>query len=337
MANITYLFGAGASIGALPVVNQMAKSIGLFIKEIEKPEYALRGEFYSDREPKMSKHMNLVSFIKDLKWLQDACNKHASVDTFAKKLYLKQDWINLRRLKATLSAYFILEQARKYNEEKRYDAFFASILEDRIHPLPGHIKILSWNYDYQFEQAYSGYSGNASLAANQSSLNVVSKHTSPGWFGSDFGIYKINGTTSIDQSESDERDHLNNQIPNNFNTSVIEIALRDYYFVINHSHSTTSTLSFAWEKDNQTKITELIKVATKDTDILVVVGYSFPFFNRSIDRQIIGNMINLKKVYFQAPDADNLKERFLAIKPAMESHKLVSRFNLDQFLLPDEL
>jgi hypothetical protein len=132
MANITYLFGAGASIGALPVVNQMADRIGLFIKEIEKPVYALKAEFYVNTEPKVSKHQNLLSFIKNLKWLQEACDNHASVDTFAKKLYLKKQDTDLRRLKASLSAYFILEQARNYNKEKRYDAFFASILDDDV-------------------------------------------------------------------------------------------------------------------------------------------------------------------------------------------------------------
>ena len=37
--------------------------------------------------------------------------------------------------------------------------------------------------------------------------------------------------------------------------------------------------------------------ATKETDILIIIGYSFPTFNRNIDKSILKNMIRLKKVF----------------------------------------
>ena len=48
-------------------------------------------------------------------------------------------------------------------------------------------------------------------------------------------------------------------------------------------------------------------------------------------------MDKLKKVYFQAPDADSLKERFLSIREDIPANMLVSRFDTKQFLLPNEL
>jgi len=70
---------------------------------------------------------------------------------------------------------------------------------------------------------------------------------------------------------------------------------------------------------------------------LIVIGYSFPYFNREIDREIIANMNNLKKVYFQSLDAENLKERFLSIRDDLKDNQLLVRKDCGQFLLPNEL
>jgi len=47
---------------------------------------------------------------------------------------------------------------------------------------------------------------------------------------------------------------------------------------------------------------------------LVIIGYSFPFFNREIDREIMGeiNFEKLKKIYFQDPfrDGEFLRGQF---------------------------
>jgi len=70
---------------------------------------------------------------------------------------------------------------------------------------------------------------------------------------------------------------------------------------------------------------------------LIVICYSFPFFNRNVDSQIIKTMKELKKVYFQAPDSDLIKERFQAIRDDIPENKLVPRIDIEQFLLPNEL
>jgi hypothetical protein len=48
-------------------------------------------------------------------------------------------------------------------------------------------------------------------------------------------------------------------------------------------------------------------------------------------------MTSLEKVYFQAPDSNNLKERFLSIREDIDDKKLVLRYDTEQFLLPNEL
>lgn len=334
--NITYLFGAGASRNALPIVNEMPTRIGEFIKKIADPVFELSDkEFFFNSEPSSIKKTIQMEFIDGLKWLEDECCNHASIDTFAKKLFLKKKNEELQKLKATLSAYLTFEQILNCTAEKRYDTFFASILNTGVYELPQNVKVLSWNYDYQFEKAYSEYTDDKRMSHNQAALNVVSKYT-PTTHIDKFGIYKINGTTGLYNSSYQQEYHIVDTILNEFTKKTIDSVLKNYYYsFFNNIHS---TISFAWEdKREENSIVKQSIEATKNTEVLIVIGYSFPFFNREVDRKIIKSMTKLKKVYFQAPDADNIKERFLSVRDDIQYKELISRVNIDQFLLPDEL
>lgn len=78
---------------------------------------------------------------------------------------------------------------------------------------------------------------------------------------------------------------------------------------------------FAWE--NESISTEAITMANKkikDADIIVVIGYSFPYFNREVDRQLFRGLENIgpnKKIYLQAPSdsIESIENRFKAILP----------------------
>jgi hypothetical protein len=100
-----------------------------------------------------------------------------------------------------------------------------------------------------------------------------------------------------------------------------------------------TTLSFAWESDiyGDDDIVKISIDTTQNTDILVVIGYSFSFFNCEVDRKIIGSMANLKKVYFQFPNAEIFKERFEAIRDDLTGVALVTKKDIGQFFLPNEL
>jgi hypothetical protein len=267
----------------------------------------------------------------------DKTANHASIDTFAKKLYLgnkRQDDHDLKKLKICLSIFFIMEQYLK-KPDSRYDTFYASLL-NALHDFPSNIRILSWNYDYQFELAYAEYSGDPRISANNSHLSILQKFTRK-YSPNNFCIIKLNGST-----EFHTRDFYGNaaQIIDNFHPyrkEMIEILVKT--FATSFYHPTLySSLSFAWERDfQQPDIIEQAITATSDTEILVVIGYSFPFFNREVDRKIIKSMTNLRKVYFQAPDAENLIERFQAIREDIDPNCLIPKFDTEQFFLPNEL
>ena len=70
-------------------------------------------------------------------------------------------------------------------------------------------------------------------------------------------------------------------------------------------------IHFAWEDpENVDRAVDLIK----GTNILVVIGYSFPFFNRMIDKKLIGAAAESAASVFLQNDGDlAAKERFEAL------------------------
>ena len=180
MTKVTYYFGAGASYGALPIVNQIPERIENLISLMKRDEYKLNSEIsYKENNIAQFSQLGIQElFIEDLEWLLEKTKNHASIDTFAKKLFITEQDDELKRLKNAFSVFLILEQSiTKTN--MRYDSFFASILNDDYHPLPNNIKIVSWNYDYQFEKAYSEYSRNETLSHNQGVLGSSPSGTTP--------------------------------------------------------------------------------------------------------------------------------------------------------------
>jgi len=338
MNKITYLFGAGASRNALPIINEIPDRLNKLIHLIEGEEFNLDDSLPFDDfhlSPPKTQRDSQRDLISSLKWLLQESKNHASVDTLAKKLFIKNQKNHLRKLKIALSVFFILEQTLN-KPDKRYDTFFSSILE-RWDDFPKNIRILSWNYDYQFELSFSEYSDNHELHQNQSFLKVRSKHGEK--YGSDgFGIYKLNGTTGLFDyqmggSQYYYASNLNQKMDKNFLRQVTR-----NFAVVTHNLQIFPSLSFAWENENDdNNIVSKSIDAISDSVALVIIGYSFPFFNRGIDRKIIGSMKNLKRVYFQAPDAEVIKERFQAIRDDLTGLELITKFDLDQFVLPNEL
>lgn len=341
MSKITYMFGAGASRNALPTVKEIPSRLKNLINFLNKEKLQLSTEeTFKDTglENLESKKFYQKELINDLQWLLDISSKHASVDTFARKLSIIGDSKNLKKLKVVLSVFFTFEQIIKQPDE-RYDSFFASLYNENGE-LPENIRILSWNYDSQFELSYLQYSRSRDISMIQSALNINHK------YGNNherdrFGIYKLNGTTGLRRYNGYEYVHygytksLNVEIDINIVNEIIKS-----YTVGIFSRNIKSVFSFAWETESYEKsIIKMAREATEDSIALVVIGYSFPIFNRNTDREIIGAMKNLKRVYFQAPDAEILIERFKAIKNDIKEKdiELIPKYDLEQFVIPYEL
>jgi hypothetical protein len=344
MAEITYLLGAGASYHCLPIVSEMRNKIGGAIKWFRE-EYNKAFLFSIDGKIVVPEgHEKIQNIISDLEWLQRICDtsRNFSVDTYARKLDLSGNTNDYIKLKNILSFYFTLEQKRN-PPDVRYDNFWASILKSR-QKFPNNIKILSWNYDFQLELTYADFLAYDSLKIARETLNISSQETEfihlpdPG----KFGIFKLNGSATFNTNSMENRDTT--YFVDKFKTSSTSdfiISLTEAYeklcstprVHINH-------LTFAWEHQTDNLFYRHLKESICNTEILVVIGYSFPFFNRDIDKLILKDFMgeSLKKVYFQAPEVDveDIKERFLAINDRADL-QLVLRKDIKQFTLPNEL
>ncbi len=196
MSKIVYLFGAGASANALPIVSQMPDRIRKMIDEL--PSLENKEEFIFP-----SGDNTIKGLQGELSWLYDSIGNHATIDTLAKKIWLKGNGFSdeYYRFKFATAAYFTLEQV--YNQpDQRYDTFWASLLNTGVpDKLPNNITILSWNYDSQFEITFREYNFNH-IPANQIDLGM----TDSGDVGDRFNILKLNGAALLmTQSPSSEK------------------------------------------------------------------------------------------------------------------------------------
>lgn len=97
-------------------------------------------------------------------------------------------------------------------------------------------------------------------------------------------------------------------------------------------------LHFAWENSVYHKsLMQHVKNMIYDTTIVVVIGYSFPFFNRQIDKEIFdilkANKI-FRKIYYQDPvlNGQHLRAQF-DIPPHIDIQHINK---VDNFYVPFE-
>ena len=87
-------------------------------------------------------------------------------------------------------------------------------------------------------------------------------------------------------------------------------------------------ISFAWERMNDQYV-QRISDCVSDAKVLVIIGYSFPFFNREVDRIIFEKMPSLEKIYIQDPNASTVK---MSLQPVLSSVQ-VSVNHLDRYIV----
>lgn len=382
MKNITFLLGAGASFNSLPVVNGMEKRMDMFVEYLEFH----KGNFFKNID-------NLGLLIDEIKIILNNARPHASIDTYAKKIFLRSsplDNKNLISLKWLISCYFIFEQSNSLHKKEfieyywkkniesdiilhkidkeeenrkkqiereirslskkvdnRYDVFLATLLQksskNNTLELPREVNIISWNYDYQLELAFMDYSINPNYRQSNESLKIYPTTDSKMAIAPKF--IKLNGTAgylerhSFDIHNPKKNDfiHIRGESDSYETTHRLTDFLIGYSEFMKNPKSTVSPfLNFAWEKNNN-KISqsafEYAKKIMSETEIVVIIGYSFPNFNRIIDKEIFKAGINsFTHIYYQAPDADRLKERLRYVYPkTVESTSITE---VDQFFIP---
>ena len=341
MSKTIYYIGAGASYGSrengeivegIPVVKEIPKEFDAFKHFIESAEIPDGEIIFQDMY--RTGHADVENakryMLRDIDSLIQGIKEHATIDTYARKLYLTKRTRDLERLKALLCAFFLWEQL-EHRPDGRYDTFLANVLDDQTQNIPEGISIVSWNYDSQMELAFNSYRLNTGLA-------VFEKNIVGHWplLTKNGRIFKVNGSATFADGEIVS-------LIREYNETSVAIQIIQFYS--NSMADTTSMgfqfkthLSFAWEDSpNNENMMESLRETTKDTEQVVVIGYSFPFFNRSMDRAIFSGMPNLKKVYVQDLNPSAVMQAMGAVLPTGKKVELVPVSNCEQFYLPSEL
>lgn len=351
MANVTYLIGAGASAGkrgdngdiieGLPCVNEISKCLWDIYLLIDRTSIPNDLE-WTDQQIGLASvedwEKARKSLTQRLHRLHVFCELNATIDTYAKKLVLKKRQEKFKELEQLLALFFIYLQLQNY-PDTRYDTFLANILEPNLH-FPQNIRVISWNYDSQFEIAYSEYD-------EKGELRVGSKNTR---FNVDFEIIKINGTATFDnqtniatlrkeiwqkiwaiKDEPNRSEQLQRE-----QTWVLYFVYLYQLYVVGKKDNTH--LSFAFDSSEPSeKILNSIDKIISQTDVLVIIGYTFPFFNREIDRRMLQNLKPQAKVYIQDKYPNRIKQNFKAVKADIQEEQIEPKEETDQFFLPPEL
>jgi len=338
---ILYLMGAGASAQGLPLVNDSKDGK---VKGMPTAMREMIAQIHEETlEDKYQEY--LKSFAEKLEHLAIKSEEFSTVDTYAKYLFLT-DRSQLEDLKITLSLYFTLEQYWNKKLDPRYLIWLVSIMQIRM--FPREVKIITWNYDFQIELTARNFQ-----KEEFGHIGVVT-HMKPPLIG----YYPVIGATFPSSSDNFEPNedlellHLNgiaglyhhengiyNHSPITDGTSESMEKLLSKF--MNGEHD-KHYLTFAWETSTESaqrmsKRIPFAKNFAENTTILVVIGYSFPFFNREIDREIFAALKSsgtLKKIYFQDPcnDGSFLKGQFDLGDIEINHVKEV-----DSFFIPKEL
>lgn len=108
MSKVTFYLGAGASCKALPLIKQIPERLQAAIDFLSCEEMLQDNEII-DNQPDSSYLEYQKLLIGDMEWLRDESNRHATIDTFAKKLRIRHEEKSLLRLKSALIAFFAIE------------------------------------------------------------------------------------------------------------------------------------------------------------------------------------------------------------------------------------
>ena len=333
------------------------------------------------------KNKTIDEIIESFTWLLKEAKSYYSLDTLAKKFYLTGEFEKYEKLKKCLIIYLVLEQfcffesvpEKEYKfiknpTDQRYDSFIAALASrpNGKLKLNNNIKILSWNYDLQMELSLQRFTAKTINTIRKDYqifpfLNAHPKNGEDTTRLEDFSLRKLNGNAIFSAGEQRAGedytifdDNINNTLSSE---ALLELVLNELEKFDFKNNVACGFFNFSWEGldefDNEfrgrkhegykTNLVEAEKIAS-ETEILVVIGYSFPIFNREVDNRLFNKMVRLSKVYIQDKYPERIKSTmFNAFKILQErvggfagislSQRVTfqEETNTDQFVIPYEL
>lgn len=369
--NITYYLGAGASAKAIPVVANSVEGFRLFHSYLER--------IVADRKEEIEKELALEiwNLIADYGMLVSNVSNHMSYDTYAKKIWLLDQTHMLSRLKEFISLYYTYANFNYYHynsemgvevpieydqnfwssgqitkgvnfsfrKDMRYESFIAGVVKankSKRVEIPSNISMITWNYDVQFDYALSWFTNLDDDINYLFNPTIEGVEKQPAVF-----VLKLNGSSGYNILGNTNNGNLKDvkivPILNKRLHPVEHIfnCLRSYAINTNVVEN-KPFINFAWEDNIVSKcIIKKGKEIIGKTHSLIVIGYSFPLFNREVDKEIL-NELNLAAnsfIYIQT-DTDRSFEEIRSRLNGLiniDQNKIVFIKDINQFYVPFEL
>lgn len=345
--NIFYLIGAGASVDnfslrktkkdtnntsiGLPLANNFYECIEeniikhLYSKEgsdiiknrVLSKIYELPQKISNDKESLLPYH--------SLTHLQISSDDYDTIDEAIRTYYFNNLHDEVFEFKIAISILFYTLENVFYLRDYRYKQLFLSTLSnDR--KLPDNMFFITWNYDNQIQHSLND------LLTNNSKGILTAKN-----------FLRINGNAdfyslppqNVNSISSFRHRHLTTNY-HDFHKKNIEKIYK----------SEKSNIKFAWESDSNQEIKNSLDIMLNNSNakknIIVCIGYSFPFINELYDKEII-NTLKPDKIYFQNTNNDidfinHIKD--MVTNNYLDNSKQVDfEFikNVSRFYIPNEL
>lgn len=299
----TYLLGAGASANAVPVNANTLDELDYIINQLA---------LYKSSDSSLNKKIEYLTI--ELNWLFNTILHRATMDTAAFTAFQNEDFDKYNRIKNAIGIYMIFAQLNLKHEgrfnssenppkqfigdsklkvhkkskvrlDPRYDTFLSQELKN---DLPhSDLKVLSYNYDLQFELSHAFRSPLSSgiTDINQGLLGIEVP-SRPGFTAvKKKTIYKINGNSDYYNVSEDKFDLIIEEVDNTFSYILNRVIEKLVY--CSRNEEWLPGISFAWERKITDPFIEKMLSDIEDTRTLVIVGYSFHSFNEAIDRVIL--------------------------------------------------
>ncbi|TGN14003.1 hypothetical protein [Leptospira ilyithenensis] len=336
-----YYLGAGASAKAIPVVNHLSNRMtafkGYLSNTINLSDYIFSSESRIPLTPEEVKE----KFLKSIDHVVEKSGKN-SIDNYARKLWEAKKTEEYDQLKATLSCYLLLEQSKADEQydiiDHRYDHWLTKITnrEQGIPYLKPRFKVISWNYDLQIEKALEELCQFELGSPHYEKWGVYPKmgrYNNGSLTDNEISIVKVNGSTGSYLNAGEVNSLLKSTF-REFDAKSVLNALEIYYKFSHSQPSIKQLFFFAWEKVPMAQQgIEIAKTISKKAKELIVIGYSFPDYNKDMDVEILKEMTSLESIYLQVRD-DKIEHVRTAMESIFPDIKITVDMKIEQFHVP---